>query len=105
MTPEELIAKAGEQLSVRRVFGAPIERDGIVVIPVAMAIGSGGGGAGPDDQGTGGGFGGIVRGIGVYSINEGQVRFIPAIDTVALAAISLMFARTLTHALRRRRRP
>ena len=104
MTPEELLAKAGDQLSVRRVFGEPIERDGIVVIPVAVVIGGGGGGTGPNGQGTGGGFGGIVRGIGAYAIHDGQVRFIPALDTVALAAITLLFARTLTRALRRRRR-
>jgi uncharacterized spore protein YtfJ len=103
MTPEELIAKAGDHLSVRRVFGEPIERDGVVVIPVAVAVGGGGGGTGPDDQGTGGGFGGIVRGIGVYAIHDEQVRFIPAVDTVALAAIFLLVARTLTRAVRRRR--
>ena len=66
-------------------------------------MGGAGSGTGPDDQGTGGGFGGIVRGIGVYAIHDGHVRFIPAIDTVALAAIFLLFARTLTHAVRRRR--
>jgi uncharacterized spore protein YtfJ len=104
MTPEELVAKAGDHLSVRRVFGETIERDGVLVIPVAVAIGGAGGGTGPDEQGSGGGFGGIVRGIGVYAIHDGQVRFIPAIDTVALAAISLLLARTLTHALRRRPR-
>jgi uncharacterized spore protein YtfJ len=103
MTPEEVIAKAGDQLGVRRVFGEPIERDGIVVIPVAVAIGGGGGGSGPDDQGAGGGFGGLVRGIGVYAIQDGRVRFVPAIDAVALAVIGTVFARTLAHALRRRR--
>ncbi len=73
MTPDELLARAGDQLSVRRVFGEPIEHDGVLVIPVAVAVGGGGGGAGPDDQGAGGGFGGIVRGIGAYSIRDGQV--------------------------------
>jgi uncharacterized spore protein YtfJ len=99
------MSKAGDQLSVRRVFGAPIERDGVSVIPVAVAIGGGGGGSGsgPDEQGSGGGFGGIVRGIGVYAIQDGQVRFVPAVDTVALAAIVLLVARTLSRAVRRRR--
>lgn len=104
MNPDELIAKVGDQFSVRRVFGEPIERDGIVVIPVAVAAGGGGGGAGPDDQGAGGGFGGIVRGIGVYAIHDGQVRFVPAIDVVALSAIALLLTRPLTRAIRRRRR-
>jgi uncharacterized spore protein YtfJ len=102
MTPDELISKATDHLSVRRVFGEPIDRDGVVVIPVAVALGGGGGGTAPD-QGTGGGLGGIVRGIGVYTIHDGQVRYIPAIDTVALVALALLLTRTLARALRRRR--
>jgi uncharacterized spore protein YtfJ len=104
MTPDELLAKAGDQLSVRRVFGEPIEHNGILLIPVAVAVGGGGGGAGPDDQGAGGGFGGIVRAIGAYSIRDGQVRYVPAIDTVALAALALLLVRTLMHTVRRTRR-
>ncbi len=103
MTAEDLLTRAGDQLSVRRAFGEPVERDGITVIPVAVAIGGGGGGTGPDDQGAGGGVGGIVRGIGVYAITNGQVRFIPAIDTTALAVITLLLARGLLRASRRRR--
>lgn len=103
MTPEELMSKVGDQLGVRRVFGAPIERDGVTVIPVAMAVGGGGSGTGPDDQGSGGGFGGVVRGIGVYAIKDGEVRFVPAVDTVALAALFLLVVRTVSRAARRRR--
>jgi uncharacterized spore protein YtfJ len=102
VTPDELMARVGDQLSVRRVFGEPIERDGTVVIPVAVAIGGGGGGTGPGDEGAGGGFGGVVRGIGVYTIRDGQVRFVPAIDAVVLAVIALLFTRTVLRALRRR---
>jgi len=61
MTPEELIGRAGDRFDVRRVFGEPIEREGVVVVPVAVALGAGGCGAGPDEQGTGGGFAGVVR--------------------------------------------
>ena len=102
MTPDDVLSRVGDQLSVRRVFGEPVERDGVLVIPVAVAIGGGGGGSGPDDQGSGGGFGGMVRGIGVYSIGNGQVRFIPAIDATALAAFGLLLARTVIRATRRR---
>jgi len=106
VNPEELMTKAGDQLSVRRVFGEPIERDGVTVIPVAVALGGGGGGGGtgPDGQGAGGGFGGIARGIGVYAISDGQVRFVPAIDVVALSGIALLLTRTLTRAVRHDRR-
>jgi uncharacterized spore protein YtfJ len=101
MTPEELLTRAGDQLGVRRVFGQTVERDGNLVVPVAVAVGGGGGGTGPDIQGTGGdGFAGIVRGIGVYSTTNGEVRFIPVIDVAALAAIALLLTRTLFRARR-----
>lgn len=102
MTPEDLLTRAGDQLGVRRVFGEPVERDGIVVIPVAVAFGGGGGGSGPGDQGTGGGFGGIVRGIGVYTIAEGRVRFLPAVDTTALAALAVVVTGMVLRTVRSR---
>lgn len=103
MTPEDLLRRAGDQLSVRRVFGETVERDGTLVIPVAVALGGGGGGTAPADQGgEGGGFGGLVRGIGVYSVRDGQVRFVPAIDLTALALVAVLLIRTLSRARRRR---
>ena len=104
MTPENILERVGEQLGVRRVFGEPIERDGVLVVPVAVAIGGGGGGSAPDDQGTGGGFGGVVRGIGVYEITGGQARFIPAIDTTALAAMAVLLTGLVLRARSQRRR-
>ena len=104
MTPEEIVTRVGDQLGIRRVFGEPVERDGLVVIPVAVAIGGGGGGTGPDEQGSGAGFGGMVRGIGVYAISNGQVRFIPAIDTTALAAMGVLLAGLALLTRRRTRR-
>ena len=49
-------------------------------MPVAVAIGGGGGGSAPDDQGTGGGFGGVVRGIGVYEIAGKDSAIAPRLD-------------------------
>lgn len=103
MTPDEIVTRVGDQLGIRRVFGEPVERDGLTVIPVAVAIGGGGGGTGPDEQGTGAGFGGMVRGIGVYAIGNGQVRFIPAIDTTALAALGVLLTGMVLRARRRRK--
>ena len=103
MTPDEIVTRVGDQLGIRRVFGEPVERDGLTVIPVAVAVGGGGGGTGPDEQGTGAGFGGMVRGIGVYAISNGQVRFIPAIDTTALAALGVLLTAMVLRARRRRR--
>ena len=103
MTPEEIVTRVGDQLGIRRVFGEPVERDGLVVIPVAVAIGGGGGGNAPDEQGSGAGFGGMVRGIGVYAISNGQVRFVPAVDTTALGAMLVLAIGLVAHARRRRR--
>jgi uncharacterized spore protein YtfJ len=46
MQVEELLAQARDTMTVKRVFGEPIERDGITVIPVAKVMGGGGGGSG-----------------------------------------------------------
>src|SRR4029077_2012580 len=100
--PEEIVTRVGDQLGIRRVFGEPIERDGLVVVPVAVAIGGGGGGDAPE-QGSGAGFGGMTRGIGVYAISNGQVRFIPAIDATALAAMGVVLAGLVLRAKRRLR--
>lgn len=102
MTPEDILTRVGDQLGIRRVFGEPIERDGVTVVTVAVSIGGGGGGEGPGTQGIGGGFGGMVRGIGAYAISNGQVRYVPVVDTTALAAIFAMAIGVLAHARRRR---
>jgi uncharacterized spore protein YtfJ len=44
MDVENLLAKASENFSVRRAFGAAYEKDGMLIIPVAMVAGGGGGG-------------------------------------------------------------
>ena len=47
MDVENLLAKAADNLSVRRAFGTAYEKDGMLIIPVAIVAG-GGGGAQPD---------------------------------------------------------
>ena len=69
--------------TVKRVFGEPYEKDGMTIIPVAAVAGGAGGGSGPDSQGnagSGGGFGVAARPVGVYVIQNGQVRWEPAFD-------------------------
>ena len=102
MTPEEILTRVGDQIGVRRVFGEPIEREGVTLVPVAVSTGGGGGGSAPEDQGSGAGFGGFVRGIGAYSISNGQVRFVPAVDTTALAALFVVAVGVVVRARRRR---
>lgn len=101
MTPEEILERVGDQVGVRRVFGTPVEHDGVLVVPVAVAIGGGGGGT--DGDGGGSGFGGMVRGIGVYAIRDGRVRFVPAFDTTALAALGVLLAGLVLRTGARRR--
>jgi uncharacterized spore protein YtfJ len=44
MDVENLLAKASDNLSVRRAFGTAYEKDGMLIIPVAIVAGGGGGG-------------------------------------------------------------
>jgi uncharacterized spore protein YtfJ len=44
MDAENILAKVSENLSVRRAFGAAYEKDGVLIIPVALVAGGGGGG-------------------------------------------------------------
>lgn len=94
MDAKDLLGRISDNVSIRRVFGEPVERDGLVVIPTAVVAGGGGGGAGPGDEG-GGGFGVWARPVGVYVIDGDQVRFRPAIDVVGLAVVGLVALRLL----------
>jgi len=134
MDVENLLAKTSDSISVRRAFGTAYEKDGMLIIPVAMAVGGGGAGttsprrrnsaahpssppgesapaddAVPQDSGhmdAGGGFGGLVLPSGVYVVKGDEVRWVPAVDVtiVALASLSLVRVLARTWARRRRRR-
>jgi uncharacterized spore protein YtfJ len=95
MDPKKLLAQARDVMTVRQVFGEPIERDGATVIPVAKVMGGGGGGesgsqvehdgagAGPESSGktdAGGGFGFRAVPAGVYVIKDGKVSWEPALN-------------------------
>jgi uncharacterized spore protein YtfJ len=72
----------------RRVVGAPIERDGAVLVPVAVVSGGSGGGSGTDKDGNlgqGAGWGGTARPVGAYVLADGHVRYEPVIDVTRLA--------------------
>lgn len=44
MDVENLLAKAADDLSVRRAFGTAYEKDGMLIIPVVIVAGGGGAG-------------------------------------------------------------
>jgi len=112
--PMTMIERARDVMTVRRVFGEPIERDGVTVIPAAKVRGGGGGGAGegPEEQGKGwgGGFGVSATPAGAYVIKDGSVRWEPALDlnrTILVGQIVgivfLLTVRSVVKALAKRR--
>ncbi len=88
---DELLAGARDAMSVKRVFGDPIEADGVTLVPVAKVYGGGGGG-GDNENNGGGGFGLMARPAGAYVIKDGEVAWRPAIDLgpILLAALAVI---------------
>jgi uncharacterized spore protein YtfJ len=116
MNANEILEQARDTFTVRRVFGEPIERDGLVLVPVAAVQGGAGAGSGeghqaedaPASTGSGGGWGGTARPVGVYVIDHGKVRWEPTIDVgrVILGAqvvmvVGLLVLRSVLRARRR----
>lgn len=116
MEVAELLARATDTLHVSRVYGSPIERDGILVIPAATVsggVGGGGGtGTGPhgegEGRGGGGGFGLRVRPAGAFVVRDGVVTWHPAPDAgrivVAAAAVAIVAILAVRSHARRPRR-
>src|ERR1700756_3025872 len=134
MNVESILARAAENLSVRRAFGAAYEKDGMLIIPVALVAGGGGGGTGTaaipgggsavrrDDPaepvptghdaasqdsgrtGAGGGFGGLVLPSGAYVVKGDQVRWVPAVGVTIAVPASLRLGRELPRTGTRGRR-
>ena len=129
MDAGNLLEKVSDNLSVRRAFGTAYEKDGMLIIPVAIVAGGGGAGtararrgnlAGPDglaeedlaahgaapqapgQMDAGGGFGGLVLPAGAYVVKGDQVRWVPAVDVtiVVLASLSLAWVLARTWARR-----
>ena len=102
----DLISRAQDSITVRKVFGEPVERDGVTFIPAARVMGGSGGGGGTDQlgqQGEGGGWGMNARPAGAYVIRDGQVSWRPAVDpnTVIAAVAAVVVAALLSRRWRR----
>jgi len=86
----DIVARSSDAATVRRVFGDPIEKDGVTVIPAARVRGGWGGGSGRggregesgETPGSGMGAGGGVSATpaGVFVIRDGAVSWLPAMD-------------------------
>jgi uncharacterized spore protein YtfJ len=104
----DMVSNAKDAMTVRMVFGEPVERGPVTVIPAARVIGGLGGGNGTDhdgQQGEGGGFGMRAYPAGVYVLRDGQVRWLPAVDpnriVVAAGAVAAVALLTRAWAARR----
>ena len=97
-----LADKVGDRAGVRAIFGDPVERDGVTVIPVGRlrwGFGGGGGTGGPPGgepgEGSGGGGGVAVSPVGYIEISGGTATFrrvamSASPGTLIAAAIALM---------------
>lgn len=92
----DILTAARDNLTAKRVYGDPYEKDGVTFIPAAAVRGGGGSGEGegPDmaGSGSGGGFGMTARPVGAYRIKDGEVTWIPATDTTKIAIFGQIVA-------------
>ena len=102
MNVDEMIKGVHDTLTARRVYGDPIERDGVLVVPAA-AVRGGGGGGGDDSENGGGGFGLQARPVGAYVIRDGEVEWQPAVDAARIAVSALAALVLVAFLLRGRR--
>ena len=105
---DEILAALAERLgatfTASSVFGTPVERDGVTVIPVAaIRFGFGGGGgedASSEQRGEGGGGGGLGGPAGYIEIKDGESRFVPIVHPARVAVLGSGVALAAALALR-----
>jgi uncharacterized spore protein YtfJ len=100
---QDILSVPRDVLNARRVYGDPIEKGEVTLIPAAHVAGGGGGGAGPAEEedggeAAGGGFAGMARPVGMYVVRGDRVDWKPALDVtmIAVAGIALAALMTLT---------
>ena len=103
----QLAASARDLFSAKLVYGEPVERDGVVVIPAAAVFGGGGGGGG--DTGAlpvreGAGFGVFARPAGAFVVRGGSVTWVPATDVTRLGLAAAVTVVALAKILAKRAR-
>jgi uncharacterized spore protein YtfJ len=91
---DELLAtladRIGARFSAATVYGTPIDRDGVTVVPVAavrFGIGAGSGSdPGKGQDGEGGGGGGATP-AGYIELKGGRSRFVPVVRPARMLAL------------------
>lgn len=95
---DRLVSLVGGKAGATAVFGAPFERDGITVIPVASSRFGFGGGGGRSPaldgrgEGSGGGGGAVSRPLGFIEIQRGRARFRRVTNPLTLSVALLVIA-------------
>ncbi|MGH3672607.1 MAG: sporulation protein [Pseudonocardiaceae bacterium] len=107
----DIAARLGEVIGASKVFGEPIERGNVTIVPVFRVSGAGGSGGGSNsDRDSGGqGFGGGLRcgsrPVGAYVLEPGSVSWKPAVDVnqaiIAGAAVAITALATIRTIIRR----
>jgi uncharacterized spore protein YtfJ len=114
-SPQEAMRHVLDSARVTNVFGDPISRDDVTVIPVARIDGKGGGGGGGGPaqngqtrRGRGGGFGLSTRPVGAFVIKNGKVSWRPSVDVNKIvvggqivAVITVLAMRSIVRSWRR----
>jgi len=103
---ERLAERIGAIAGAAAVFGDPVERAGVTVIPVAKSTWGVGGGSGekPGESGLGGGGGGSVAPIGYIEVRDTGAEFKPIHDSRRMAAAGAVAVGLAALALRARGR-
>jgi len=115
MDPQAILQRVEDVMTARRVFGDPVQVDGVTVLPVATVGGGGGGGRKEHSPGSPGsdsgvGFGLGVKPAGVFVIRDGDAKWRPVLNLnrvilggqiVGLAAV-LTFGSVMRHWFRHR---
>jgi uncharacterized spore protein YtfJ len=81
----EILRRTVQDSTAGTVFGEPITRGEITLVPVARVSGRGGGGgggpaAGDHAKGSGGGLALSARPVGVFVVKDGKVDWRPSVD-------------------------
>jgi uncharacterized spore protein YtfJ len=91
---DELLHGARDAITVKRVYGDPIENEGITVVPAAVVRGGGGGGGDAEHNG-GAGFGVQARPVGAWVIRDGEATWKPALDLNRLVLFAFLLGLVL----------
>jgi uncharacterized spore protein YtfJ len=95
---DELLRGAQDAMTVRRVYGDPVETEGVTIVPAA-AVRGGAGGGGDSEHNGGAGFGLNARPVGAWVLRDGEATWSPAVDVNRIAVLAFLLG--LAFAFRR----